>query len=64
MVNKCLNCQREIEQGEEYFQHSDTLCEDCYFDLVMPRTRKTHWQYLSSIKTDYLRPAKREKYWA
>ncbi len=64
MVRTCSNCQKEIKPGEEYPQCSKILCEDCYLDICFPRTRKTHWQYLRSIKTDYLLPANREKYWA
>jgi hypothetical protein len=33
------------------------LCEDCCLDLRMTRKRKTHWQYIGSIKGDYLTPA-------
>jgi hypothetical protein len=31
------------------------LCVDCCMDLRTDRTRKTHWQYLGAIKTEYLR---------
>ncbi len=54
---KCSKCLTVIE-GEEYHHYSKVLCEDCYMDVCMPRARKTHWQYLRSIKTDYLIEAK------
>jgi hypothetical protein len=50
----CDKCQKEIAKVEGYIYYSRILCEDCYIDICMPRTRKTHWQYLRSIKTDYL----------
>ncbi|MCP4105598.1 MAG: hypothetical protein GY749_08685 [Desulfobacteraceae bacterium] len=49
---KCSKCQKEIKAGDEYNHHLKKLCEDCYADICMPRVRKTHWQYLKSIKTD------------
>ena len=46
--------------GEEYQHHGKALCEACYLEIHNTRTRKTHWQYLKSIKTDYLIPPKKE----
>ena len=43
-----------------YSYLSTVLCENCYMAKLMPRVRKMHWQYLKSIKTDYLRPGKIE----
>ena len=54
---QCKKCGKTISAGDEYRQGPEVLCEDCYMDLAMPRTRKTHWQYLSCIKTQYLRKA-------
>jgi len=34
-------------------------CEDCAMEVRKAGGRKTHWQYLKSIKTDYLRPGSR-----
>ena len=28
--------------------------------IRMPRARKTHWQYLGSIKTEYMVPGKEQ----
>ena len=55
MLKKCSKCKTKIQVGKERSYNSKVLCEDCYVDVSMPRIRKTHWQYLKSIKTDYLR---------
>ena len=57
MPLKCSKCQTEMKRGEEYHHLSEVLCEDCCMDTLTPRARKTHWQYLKSIKTEYLIPA-------
>ena len=51
----CVKCHKLIKAGDEFRHRSDMLCEDCYIDARMDRNRKTHWQYLSCIKTQYLR---------
>ena len=53
----CNKCYKPIKAGDEFRQRSEVLCEDCYIDARMPRTRKTHWQYLRCIRTQYLRKA-------
>jgi recombinational DNA repair protein (RecF pathway) len=58
---KCGICLTPIDPGREHIHEDQTLCEDCYMDTRTVRTRKTHWQYLRSIKTDYLRPGKDAK---
>ena len=55
MLKKCSKCKAKVQVGKEFNVDSKVLCEDCYVDVRMPRVRKTHWQYLKSIKTDYLR---------
>ena len=57
---KCSKCKTKIQVGKEYSDHSKILCEDCYVDVRMPRVRKTHWQYLGSIKAEYLRSGKKD----
>jgi len=54
----CSTCRKEIKEGETYHHNFKGLCEDCCMDMRTPRTRKTHWQYLRSIKTEYLVPGK------
>jgi len=36
----------------------DLLCASCAMEQRSVRGRKTHWQYIKSIKTEYLRPGK------
>ncbi len=54
---RCNICGSQMESGETYHHRGKILCEDCCLDMRMPRARKTHWQYLRSIKREYLRPA-------
>lgn len=49
----CDRCAR-VCRGEARDYRGMVCCEDCYLDVMMPRKRKTHWQYLSSIKSGYL----------
>ena len=60
MLLKCNQCRKKIKPGKEYRHHLKILCEACYMALRSPRTRKTHWRYLGSIKTEYLIPGKKE----
>jgi len=60
MPVKWSKCKTKIQVGKEYSDHSKILCEDCYVDVRMPRVRKTHWQYLGSIKGEYLRSGKKD----
>ena len=55
LVSNCHRCQAEIRAGDEFIHDSKVLCEDCYISIRSPRVRKTHWQYLTSIKTGYLK---------
>ena len=50
----CSNCHKKNNK-KAYHYHISVLCEDCCIDIRTPHVRKTHWQYLRSIKTDYLR---------
>ena len=54
MPAECAVCQKEIEFDEAYHHQSKMLCEDCCLDARSSRSRKTHWQYIKSIKTEYL----------
>jgi len=51
----CSNCHKKVKKGKEYHYHIKVLCEDCCIDMHTSPVRKTHWQYLGSIKADYLR---------
>ncbi|MCP3953949.1 MAG: hypothetical protein GY697_17290 [Desulfobacterales bacterium] len=54
----CDACGMHIKPKDAYRYEARSLCVQCCMEARMPRTRKTHWQYLSSIKTDYLQPPK------
>lgn len=51
----CAKCGATLVNGSGYRHFSDTLCEECYIDARTPRTRKTHWQYIGSVKGQYFR---------
>jgi len=55
----CCICRTKIKAGEEYNHNLKVLCEDCCLNIRTPSVRKTHWQYLNSIKTEYLIPSKK-----
>lgn len=57
---KCSRCQKRLQPGESYSHLQKGVCEQCYLDICMPKVRKTHWQYIRSIKTQYLIPGKAE----
>lgn len=54
-----FHCQRcgAVVIGEPYRHIDLQVCEVCYIDTWRPHHRKSHWCYLRSIKSDYLRPA-------
>jgi hypothetical protein len=58
---RCSICHSKIQPGEEFQYHSKTMCESCCLDIRTRRVRKTHWQYLGSIKTEYLIPGEFSK---
>ena len=53
---ECVRCQARISAGEAYIYRMERLCEECCIDARSPRVRKTHWQYIRSIKGEYLVP--------
>jgi len=55
----CGICRTKIKTKEEYHYNFKVLCETCCIDIRTFRVRKTHWQYLNSIKTGYLIPVNR-----
>lgn len=54
MKINCTECRKEIRVEEGYRHLSKILCEECCMVARMPRVRKAHWQYLKSIKTEYV----------
>lgn len=57
----CGICHSHIPAGKEYKHGCKVLCENCCINMRTPRVRKTHWQYLGSIKAEYLIPGKNTK---
>lgn len=53
---RCGRCHADLVPDEVYRVGNDLLCESCCLDRRITRPRKTHWQYISSIKRDYLKP--------
>ena len=51
----CSNCHKKVKKEKAHHYKSNVLCEDCCIDMQTSYVRKMHWQYLGSIKTDYLR---------
>ena len=56
---KCYKCLKTIKNCESFSCKDKLFCEDCAMEIRMHRSRKTHWQYLRSIKVEYLIPGKR-----
>ena len=54
----CGTCGKLIEPENTFIHQSKFFCEECCIDIRTPHARKTHWQYLGSIKADYLIPGK------
>lgn len=57
---RCDRCHRRIKPGQEYRHGAQALCADCCMELRWPLKRKTHWQYLSAIRSQYLQPGPNE----
>ena len=55
---RCGRCRADLSPDEAYRFGDDLLCESCCLDCRATRPRKTHWQYISSIQRDYLKPGK------
>lgn len=51
----CSHCGKPTAAHDLYQHNRQHLCETCIMDIRTRRTRKTHWQYLRSIKTEYIR---------
>lgn len=56
----CLKCEKQIIPARIYGDGNKPLCEQCCLVLHSRPVRKAHWQYIRSIKADYLQPAKRK----
>jgi hypothetical protein len=54
----CQSCNLKMQTDEAHEYHGKTMCEDCFIDIKMRPKRLPHWQYLRSIKSDYLQPGR------
>ena len=45
---RCDRCKENIEKGEERQLHGQTLCEDCYIDMLSPAKACDPWAVYSA----------------
>ena len=45
---RCEKCQENIEEGEERQLHGQTICEDCYIDMLSPAKACDPWAVYSA----------------
>jgi hypothetical protein len=48
---KCNRCGHDISQDEGYPYLSETLCEDCYMDVMQPATPCDPWAVFTSTRS-------------
>lgn len=51
---RCQHCEEPIPASGGYRLEAGIFCEACALERGLKPRRKTHWQYLGSIKTGYL----------
>ena len=56
----CGSCHKPLEPEDAHVHQAKILCEECCIDARSTRARKTHWQYLGSIKAEYLIPGNKD----
>jgi hypothetical protein len=60
-ANACRGCGGPAGDTAGPGPGTPPLCDDCRMERLLRPRRKTHWQYLNSIKGEYLiDPAPRE----
>jgi hypothetical protein len=47
----CNRCNREIPEKESFTHLSETLCEDCYIDVMSPAKSCDPWAVYSATRT-------------
>jgi hypothetical protein len=57
----CAKCGKKILSGSLYQFKGEKICEDCHMEVHSTRNRKPHWQYIKSVKTDYIVPGRKAK---
>jgi hypothetical protein len=48
---KCQRCQRDVPEDETYSYLSETLCDDCYMDVMSPAKACDPWAVYSATRT-------------
>jgi len=56
----CSECEKLRVPAQVYGDRNKPLCEQCCLVIYSRPARKTHWQYIRSVKADYLQPAKQK----
>ena len=51
MTVKCDRCSHEIPEDSSYSHLSQTLCEDCYLDMIQPAKACDPWAVYSATRT-------------
>ena len=48
---KCQKCQREVPENDSFTHRGETLCEDCYIDVMSPAKSCDPWAVYSATRT-------------
>lgn len=48
---KCQKCQREIPENDSFSHLGETLCEDCYMDVLSPAKSCDPWAVYTATRT-------------
>jgi hypothetical protein len=48
---KCQRCQRDIPEDETFNHLGETLCDDCYMDVMSPAKACDPWAVYSATRT-------------
>lgn len=60
-MRNCNNCGISLTPEKEFIFNDRTLCEDCCMEERIPYARKPAWQYIRSVKSEYLIPSPQHK---
>ncbi len=56
MLN-CDKCKKTFKEGEGRRHNSETLCEDCFIDELMPNKQKAHYdndaEFMQRLQDSY-----------
>lgn len=60
-MKQCRNSGGNLAPVNEYILNGRVLCDDCCMEERIPYARKPVWQYIRSIKSEYLIPGPQNK---